>query len=65
MTLEQYLARKGMTATSLAKECGVVLSTMTRAVNGQTIPSPDLMVKIVRATKGKVKPNDFYNLAEL
>ncbi len=65
MTLEQYLTRKGMTATKLASECGVAVSTITRAANGETIPTPELMTQIVQVTKGKVKPNDFYNLVEM
>jgi transcriptional regulator with XRE-family HTH domain len=63
MTLKDYLAREGNTATKLADEAGVSVSTITRAAEGATMPSRDLMGKIFKATDGAVTPNDFYGIA--
>lgn len=63
MTLKNYLAQPGKSATALANETGVSVSTITRAAEGQTIPSRDLMAKIAEATGGFVLPNDFFGLS--
>lgn len=63
MTLKDYLARDGNTATKLAELTEVSVSTITRAAEGDTMPSRDLMGKIFKATNGLVTPNDFYGLA--
>jgi transcriptional regulator with XRE-family HTH domain len=63
MTLKDYLALPGHTATKLATETGVSVSTITRAAEGKTIPSRDLMNLIAEKTKGAVMPNDFFGLA--
>lgn len=63
MTLKDYLAQEGNTATKLADACKVSVSTITRAADGSTIPSRALMESIHEATDGKVTPNDFYGIA--
>lgn len=63
MTLKDYLALPGNSATKLAEEAKVSVSTIWRAAEGKTIPGPDLMVKITEVTKGAVKPNDFFGIA--
>lgn len=63
MTLKDYLAREGNTATKLAEATGVSVSTITRAAEGATIPSRELMGKIFEATGGAVAPNDFFGIA--
>lgn len=63
MTLKQYLSEPGRSATLLATELGVSVSTITRAANGETIPSRELMKQISQATDGEVGPNDFYGIA--
>lgn len=63
MTLKDYLAREGNTATRLATACDVSVSTITRAADGTTIPSRELMGKIHEATDGAVTPNDFFGIA--
>lgn len=63
MTLKDYLAKPGNTATKIAEAAGVSVSTITRAAEGQTIPSRDLMIRISEITQGAVKPNDFFGIA--
>ena len=63
MTLKDYIAMPGHTATGIANAVGVSVSTITRASDGETIPSRELMVKITEHTKGAVKPNDFFGIA--
>lgn len=63
MTLKQYLDNPDRTASLIAATAGVSVSTITRASEGITIPSRDLMQKIFDATEGAVTPNDFYGLA--
>ncbi|MGL5734314.1 MAG: helix-turn-helix domain-containing protein [Beijerinckiaceae bacterium] len=62
MTLADYLAQPGKTATDIARECGVSVSTITRAAAGGS-PSLQLMRKIAAATGGKVTANDFMGKA--
>ena len=62
MTLKDYLALPGHSATLLAKQTKVSVSTITRAADGETIPNRELMVMIAEVTKGAVQPNDFFNL---
>lgn len=63
MTLKDYLAQEGNTATKLADATNVSVSTITRAADGSTLPSRDLMSKIHEATGGMVTPNDFFGIA--
>jgi transcriptional regulator with XRE-family HTH domain len=63
MTLKDYLSLPGHTATKLAAETGVSVSTITRAAEGETIPSRGLMNLIAEKTKGAVMPNDFFAVA--
>lgn len=63
MTLKDYLALEGNTATRLAEATEVSVSTITRAAEGTTIPSRELMGRIFKATGGTVTPNDFFGIA--
>ncbi len=62
MTLETFLIKTGWDRTYLAWKIGVNECSVTRYLTGSRIPSPDVMVSIYRVTKGKVAPNDFYQL---
>ena len=62
MTLKDYLALPGNSATKLAAEARVSVSTITRAAEGQTIPNRELMAKIAEVTKSAVLPNDFFGI---
>lgn len=63
MTLKDYLALPGHTATSFAADLGVSVSTITRAARGDTIPDRKLMSLIAEKTKGAVMPNDFFGMS--
>jgi transcriptional regulator with XRE-family HTH domain len=63
MTLTDYLARPGHTATQLASATGSAVSTITRAAKGSVLPSKDLMQKIFDVTGGLVTPNDFFGIS--
>lgn len=59
MKLSLYLTQPGKTATDLARDCGVSVSTITRCARGESQPSMALVAAIFQHTKGKVRPNDF------
>lgn len=59
MTLSEYMKLNGLTATALATETGLAVSTITRLVRGERRPEWDTLAKITAATGGKVQPNDF------
>lgn len=63
MTLTDYLAQPGKTATELAEATNSAVSTITRAARGDITPSGELMRKIFEATSGAVTPNDFFGIA--
>lgn len=63
MTLSDYLAQPGQTATALAEKCGCAVSTITRAAKGDIDPSGDLLHRIFKHTSGQVTPNDFFGIA--
>ena len=48
----------GQSATKLARQCNVAVSTITRVARGEKQPSLDLMVKIRAATGGAVRADD-------
>lgn len=60
MRLKEYFAREGMTASQFAARIGRAVSTVTRLANGETVPEPETIAKIVEATDGAVQPNDFF-----
>jgi DNA-binding XRE family transcriptional regulator len=59
MTLKEYLTWKSLTDTAFAREIGVVPSTVLRLKSGDRSPSMALARKIMEATGGKVRPDDF------
>lgn len=62
MTLADYLAQPGRTATELAGQTGFSVSTITRAAKGEISPSADLIRKVLDATDGIVTPNDWFGI---
>ncbi len=62
MKLSEYMKKRSLSATALAEELGVAVSTITRAANGKVMPSKPLMASIHKLTAGKVTPSDFYDL---
>jgi hypothetical protein len=63
MTLDQYLARNGITETAFAALIGTSQPNVHRIRNGQ-IPGKDLMGLIYIKTGGQVTANDFYGIGE-
>lgn len=63
MTLSEYLAQPGQTATALAEKCGVAVSTITRVAKGDQGASAELMGLIHTHTSGAVSPNDLLGIA--
>lgn len=59
MTLKKYLKRRKQTAVAFAAEIGVSSPAVTRWCRGERCPGLLSMRKIERATKGKVKDDDF------
>ncbi len=62
MKLSDYMEKRSLSATALAEQLGVSVSTVTRAVKGEAVPSKSLMASIHKLTSGKVTPSDFYDL---
>jgi hypothetical protein len=60
MKLADYLFRSGMTTTQLRQALGVSCrSTITRYLNGERVPSNDIMLRIKALTGGQVQWEDF------
>lgn len=62
MTLEQFIRESGMSRSELAEKIGVTEVTIHRYLKKGAIPDRDVMPRLVKATGGKVQPNDFYRL---
>lgn len=63
MKLAAYLEKQGLSQAEFARIIGVEQPTVSRIVAGTRTPSTKLMLVIADRTKGKVKPNDFLELA--
>lgn len=64
MKLADYLNETNTTVTAFARKIDEAQETVSRYVNGQRIPRPAIMSKIVVETEGRVTPNDFYDLSQ-
>ncbi len=64
MKLQAYLTSKKETPNAFATRIGVPPHTVYRYLAGR-VPRPDIMGAVYKATKGKVQPNDFYELPAL
>lgn len=62
MRLDQYLKQHGITQREFAEAIGCEQPTVARFVNGDRIPSVDLMRAIAEHTGGTVMPNDFFGI---
>lgn len=63
MTLTDFLNKYNMSQAEFAKSINETPMNVSRWVHG-TIPSPEMMAKIVAYTKGEVTANDFYGIEE-
>lgn len=66
MRLEDWRKREGLSYQELADRLGVARATAYRLCkrSDRRAPPPDLMERIVSETRGRVRPEDFYQLAE-
>lgn len=62
MHLKKYLKTKKMTYSKMAQRLDLSISTIHNLCTGKRIPSKQSMKKIHSATKGRVRPKDFYDL---
>lgn len=60
MQLADYLREKSLTLTAFAGKIEVSVETVRRYSEGARIPSRYIMPRIVKATDGQVRPNDFF-----
>lgn len=60
MKLETYLKTKPMTHTEFASLIGTTQVSVSRYVSGERRPSIEMIDKIEKATKGKVKMRDWF-----
>lgn len=60
MKIETYLKSKSMTHAEFAEVIGTSQPTVTRYVNGDRRPSIEMIDKIEKITKGKVKMRDWF-----
>lgn len=60
MTLSEYLDSHTLTLTAFAERVGVSVEAVRRYTDGDRLPRPDVMARIVEATAGAVQPGDFY-----
>ena len=59
MKLADCIKAKGRSITSVAKEWGIPVSSLTRAMNGQRWPTPTILVRAHEFSNGKVKLADW------
>lgn len=60
MKLADYISSKQTTASRLAGEVGVPVSTITRLLRGERRPGIELVARISSATSGAVTAEDFF-----
>ena len=64
MNLKDWLKKENLVQEKLAENFGISQVAISYYVNGQRIPRPETMAKIVAYTKGEVTANDFYGIEE-
>ena len=62
MKLRQYIAEEGVTVGDFAKRVGASEGAVVKWCRGERIPGRDMMHRIARATRGYVRPDDFFDL---
>lgn len=60
MQLSDYLKESELTLTAFAALVGVSVEAVRRYSEGSRIPNRGIMPRIIKATDGKVQPNDFF-----
>lgn len=62
MKLRDYIEKEGISLRDFADRIAVGYYTLQRYLAGTRYPTPTVYKAIFAATKGKVQPNDFYDL---
>ena len=65
MTLKEYIQINRISQARFARRCGISRSAINHFIAGRRYPNPETMRRILLATNGEVKPNDFFNEAML
>lgn len=60
MQLKEWIKKSGKTQQDVADVLGVAQGLVSSWCNGERLPRPENMAKIVELTGGEVQPNDFY-----
>jgi transcriptional regulator with XRE-family HTH domain len=60
MKLDKWIEKTGVRPSDLADELRVSRMALWRYRQGERIPSPEIMRRLMRRTQGEVQPNDFY-----
>ncbi|MFD1199547.1 helix-turn-helix domain-containing protein [Brucella gallinifaecis] len=58
--LKTYLKDNGLSHDAFAKEVDATQATITRYVRGDRFPTPQMIVKIAKATNGEITASDWY-----
>lgn len=59
MRFQDWLKDSVFTQTEVAEKLGITQSAVSHLAKGRKNPSLELMLKIQKVTKGKVRPNDW------
>ncbi len=65
MTLKEYIQINRISQARFARRCGISRSAINHFIAGRRYPNPETMRRILLASNGEVKPNDFFNEAML
>ena len=61
MTLKEYIQINKISQARFARRCGISRSAINHFIAGRRYPNPETMRRILLASNGEVKPNDFFN----
>ena len=61
MTLKEYIQINKISQARFARRCGVSRSAINHFIAGRRYPNPETMRRILLASNGEVKPNDFFD----
>jgi len=61
MTLKEYIKINKISQARFARRCGISRSAINHFIAGRRYPNPETMRRILLATNGEVKPNDFFD----
>lgn len=61
MKLSRYLTKHNITSESFADRIGMSVSSVQKYRRGAKTPRPDVVNRIRKATRGRVKPEDWYS----